>query len=80
MKKIVLYICCTCITLFGIWMWDFQKPAKADVPTGLFAEQSYQEGPLFMKRIRDTKEHVVCYVATGSELGLGISCVPEQKQ
>lgn len=57
----------------------------AVVAAGLFAEQSTDVDGVKVRRIRDTSNGVVCYVASsrnlrdnwGTTIGVGISCLPE---
>lgn len=55
---------------------------------GLFAEQNTSADDVTVRRVRDTKEHVVCYIASGHVRGssitaydgrsVAVSCLPER--
>lgn len=52
----------------GAW---FAHDAAAANPDGIFAEDTIHLGDVSVKRVRDTHDHVVCYVARGYLEGTG---------
>ena len=51
------------------------KPIILAVVAGLFAEQSTEVDGVRIRRIRDTSNNVVCYVASAKRLGYNVETV-----